>query len=107
MTMPDAIAAIILLMDADNLSLTQRVYNIRAFAPTVDEFVIKIKKFYTAFEVKYQVNASKQHRINSWPEDVDDEKAKNDWNWSPQHDLERAFSHYLIKSIAKKYSNVS
>ena len=106
MTMPDAILAINLLMSASNSNLTQRVYNIRAFAPTVNEFVLKIKSFYKNFEIKYKLNYSKQSRINSWPEDVDDTKAKQDWCWKPQHNLERAFSNYLIKTISEKYSNI-
>ena len=105
MTMPDAILAINLLMKAKNSNLTQRVYNVRAFAPTVNDFILKIKSSYKDFDVNYKLNESKQGRVDSWPEDVDDMKAQNDWQWKPQHNLDRAFSDYLIKIISKKYLN--
>jgi nucleoside-diphosphate-sugar epimerase len=41
--------------------------------------------------------------VDSWPEDVDDSYAQKDWGWKPSYDFERAFSEYLVPSIAKRY----
>ena len=41
--------------------------------------------------------------VNSWPMDLNCDKAKKEWGWDPGHNLEAAFQDYLIPGIKKQY----
>ncbi|MCF7824833.1 MAG: NAD-dependent epimerase/dehydratase family protein [Candidatus Marinimicrobia bacterium] len=103
MTMPDAIYAIELIMAAPQQNLSQIVYNVKAFNPSAGEFLSKVKDYYPKTDIDFIVNDSRQSIIDSWPEDVDDAKARSDWGWQATHDLDKAFSDYLIPEIRSRY----
>ena len=46
----------------------------------------------------------RQQMVNSWPMDLNCDKAKNEWSWEPDHNLESALSDYLIPGIKAKYN---
>ena len=99
MTMPDAIQGIIKYMNTSKANLFKSVYNIRAFAPTAEEFRQKLLEFYPNTEISYNINNKRQIMIDGWPSDTDDQAAKNDWDWSPKHDLDHGFKDYLIPDL--------
>jgi len=103
MTMVDAICAIEMIMAAPQTALSQIVYNVRAFNPSAGEFLTKVKEFYPGADVDFVINDNRQSIIDSWPEDVDDTKAREDWGWKISHDLDKAFSEYLIPEIRSRY----
>ncbi|NQV16685.1 NAD-dependent epimerase/dehydratase family protein [bacterium] len=105
MTMTDAIRAIELLMAAPPDALTQIVYNVKAFNPSVAEFLSKVKEYYPEADIGFITNDSRQSIIDSWPEDVIDNQARIDWGWEAIHDLDKAFSEYLIPEIRSRYGN--
>ena len=102
--MPDAINAIINLMNAHKAKLSHHVYNISAFNPSVEEFSIKIKKYFPKAKVGYSINQKRQKLVESWPAAIDDSAARSNWGWSPKFDLSSALSDYLIPNIKKKYN---
>ena len=104
MTMPDAVQAILDIMAAPIKNLKQTVYNIRAFAPTAEEFRQKIIEVFPQARIEYNVNEKRQNMVDSWPCDIDDSAARSDWNWNPQHDLETGMKEYLIPNMKKIYS---
>lgn len=105
MTMQDAILAIEKLMETPKSELTQTVYNIKAFNPSAGEFLSKVKEYFPGADVDFVINDNRQSIIDSWPTDVDDEQARKDWGWEPIHDLDRAFSDYLIPEIRSRYEH--
>ncbi|MCF6238110.1 MAG: NAD-dependent epimerase/dehydratase family protein [Candidatus Marinimicrobia bacterium] len=105
MTMSDAILAIEGLMAAPQEALTQTVYNIRAFNPSAGEFFVKVKEYYQKADINFVINDNRQSIIDSWPEDVNDDRAREDWGWEAIHDLDKAFSEYLIPEIRSRYEH--
>ncbi len=105
MTMEDTILAIQLIMQAPVESLTQPVYNIRAFNPSAGEFRAKVLEYFPDGDIGFVANDNRQSIIDSWPEDIDDLQARQDWNWQPQHDMHRAFEEYLIPEIRRRYGH--
>ena len=103
MVMPDAIQAIIKLMNCEKNNLTQSTYNISSFNPTVDDFYFEVKKYYTNFKISYNVNRERQKMVNGWPSDIDTSKSFSDWLWSPKYNLEKSFSDYFIPQLEKIY----
>ena len=104
MVMPDAIDAIVSIMSADKQSLSRDVYHIQAFAPTVEDIYKKIISYFPSFKLDYEINTRRQTLIDSWPSNLNQKAAKNDWNWSPKYNFDSAFDNYLIPKITDYYS---
>jgi nucleoside-diphosphate-sugar epimerase len=105
MAMPDAIRAFFQLEKAPREKLGQSVYNITSFNPTAGEIrEIVVREFKNA-DIKFIPDRKRQVIVDSWPEDVDDSAARNDWVFLPEYDQARAFSEYLIPCIKRKYSS--
>lgn len=107
MTMPDAVAAFLRLAEADGDRLTTRVYNIRAFSPSADEFREAIVRHFPGAEITFEPVARRQRIVDSWPADVDDRRARQDWGLAPRHDLRAAIDDYLIPALRRRYAVTS
>lgn len=105
MAMPDAVKALILLESAPLNALHQLVYNVTSFNPTAKEFQEIILKEFPNARITFEPHLSRQAIVDSWPADVDDSAARRDWGWSPDYDLERAFTEYLIPAIKERYKS--
>ncbi len=89
MYMPDAIRATLELMDAPKEKIAIRTsYNISGMSFSPKEISAEIRKHMPDFKIKYQPDY-RQDIANSWPENIDDSVAANDWNWKPEYDLVR------------------
>jgi len=83
MYMPDAIRAIMELMDAPALCLTVRhAYNLTAMSFTPEELTEAIREKIPTFEIRYEPDF-RQAIADSWPEEIDDQVARRDWGWKP------------------------
>jgi nucleoside-diphosphate-sugar epimerase len=104
MTMPDAVDAILRLMDAPRERLGRVVYNIGAFAPTAGEVEAIVRAAFPKASITTQVDVKRQGILDTWPADVDDNAARRDWGFAPAHDLTTAFGDYLIPAIKARYA---
>ena len=105
MAMPDAIDALLALMDAPAEKLSTHVYNIGAFAPSAREFAELVRGAFPKSEVRFAPDMRRQAIVDSWPEDCADEVAKRDWGFHPKYDLKRAFSEYLLPNVRERYAH--
>jgi nucleoside-diphosphate-sugar epimerase len=88
MYMPDAIRAMIELMEAEPARLKNRnSYNLSAVDFTPEEVAAEIRKHIPGFRIDYQVDPVRQAIADSWPESFDDSAAREEWGWKPQIDL--------------------
>lgn len=104
-TMPDAISALRRLADADRSRLTQTVYNIGSFAPSAQEIAELVTSHFPSADISFVADEDRQRIVDSWPADVDDRAARNDWGHSPDHDLVSAFDEYLVPNIRAHYAD--
>ena len=104
MTMPDAIAAMLRLARADKNSLTRNVYNAGSFNPCAAEFADLVREYFPSAAITFEPDEQRQAILDSWPADCDDTAARNDWGFSPQHDLRRVFEDYLVPAIRARYA---
>ena len=95
LAMPDAIQAMNKLMKTDTNKIKSRIYNVTSFNPSADEFFKLTKKYYPNSELSYNINITRQKIIDSWPCNIDDTLAKNEWGWSPEYDLNKTIDEYL------------
>ena len=103
MAMPDAIKSLLMLTDVPREKLTRQVYNIAAFAITAGEFRDRAVKAFPGAKITFEPNPRRQGIVDSWPEDVDDSRARADWNWKPDYDVDKFFEEYLLPEIRKRY----
>jgi len=103
MTMPDAIDALLRLMEAPREKLGTEVYNIASFSPTALEFADLVRHAMPGTDISFAPDPKRQKIIDTWPGQVDDDRARADWGFAPSHDLERAFA-YLVPNIRQRYA---
>jgi len=88
MYMPDAIAAMIALMEADAKRLSHRnAYNVTAMSITPAELAVEMRKHIPDFVIDYQVDPGRQAIADSWPQSISDKAARQDWGFAPRFDL--------------------
>jgi len=88
MYMPDAIEAILRLMDATPDRIRVRTsYNITGISFTAAELAAEIAKRIPRFECTYAPDF-RQQIADSWPADIDDSQARKDWGWEHRFGLE-------------------
>ncbi len=59
---------------------------------------------YTFMQIYFNPDPKRQAIVDSWPADIDDSAARNDWNWKPEYDAQTASQEYLLKNISKQYN---
>lgn len=102
MYIDDAIKGTIDLMEAPSENISVRTsYNFGAINFTPDELVAEITKLYPNFTCTYDPDPVKQAIAESWPESIDDSRARSDWGWKPEFDLPKMTS-TMIEGLKKK-----
>ena len=104
MATPDAVRALIDLANADRERLTTGVYNIGAFSLSAAQIADRVKKSFPAARIDYEPDPVRTAIVASWPEDVDDTRARTDWDWRPRYPWDRAFDEYLVPNITARYA---
>lgn len=105
MAMPDAVKSLLMLMDAPGERLSCPVYNIAAFSLTAGEFRDRALKSFPGAQITFEPNVRRQGIVDSWPEDLDDSKARMEWGWQPDYDVDRFFNEYFLPEIRKRYQS--
>lgn len=104
MYMDDAINATIQLMEADKNSIKIRSsYNISAVNFTPEDLSEAIKTHIPEFKIDYEPDF-RQSIADSWPNSIDDSKAREDWGWSHEFDVQKITS-TMLENLGAKYNN--
>jgi len=94
MYMDDAIRATLELMDAKRPE-TFHSYNVGALSFSPEELGNAIKRYIPDFTVSYKPDA-RQKIADTWPESIDDSRAREDWGWEPKVDLDTLVRSMLL-----------
>ncbi|MFD2443991.1 L-threonine 3-dehydrogenase [Bacillus sp. CGMCC 1.16607] len=102
MYMPDALNAIVNLMEADASKLKHRnSFNVTAMSFDPEEIAAEIKKHISGFEISYEVDPIRQGIANSWPNSIDATAAKEEWGFKAEYDLAKMTKDMLEKLAVK------
>ena len=89
MYMPDAVRAIIQIMEADPARLVHRnAFNVTAMQLAPERLAEEIRKHVSGFEIRYDVDPVRQSIAESWPDRIDDSAARAEWDWKPEFGIE-------------------
>lgn len=98
MYMPDAIDAIIQLMEADPAKLIHRnAFNVTAMSAAPEDFEKAIQKHIPEFKLSYEVDPVRQSIAESWPDSIDASCAKEEWGFNPKYDIDQMTADMLEK----------
>jgi nucleoside-diphosphate-sugar epimerase len=102
MYMPDAIRAMIELMEADRARLVHHnAFNVTSMSVTPAELAAEIRRHVPNFVVDYEIDPVRQAIADSWPDSLDDIAARDEWDWVPHYDLASMTADMLDKLKAK------
>lgn len=103
MYMPDALAAVVKLMEADHSKLAHRnAFNISAMSFEPEQIAASIRKFMPDFTMDYNVDPLRQGIAESWPDSLDCSAAREEWGFAPEYDLDRMTEDMLLRLKEKK-----
>jgi len=104
MYMPDAIDAAINLMEADPKNLKHRnSFNVTAMSFDPEIIAAEIKQHIPDFILSYDPDPVKMCIANSWPNQMDDRCAREEWGWNPKYDL-ATMTVDMLKVIGEKHA---
>lgn len=102
MYMPDAIRAMIEVMEAAPARLEHRnAFNVTAMNFTPSELAAEIGKHVPDFAIDYEVDPVRQAIADSWPMRMDDSAARKEWGWKPQWDM-AAMTRDMIDKLGRR-----
>ena len=102
MYMPDAIRAMIELMEADPRRLVHRnAFNVTAMSFTPAKLAAEIRRRIPDFVMEYSIDPVRQAIADSWPNSMDDSAARKEWGWAPEYDLPRMVS-VMLEAVSQK-----
>ncbi|AMX00827.1 L-threonine 3-dehydrogenase [Rummeliibacillus stabekisii] len=89
MYMPDALQAIVDLMEANPEKLIHRnAFNVTAMSFEPEEIAASIRKVMPEFTMDYKVDPVRQAIADSWPNSIDPTAAKEEWGFKAKFDLD-------------------
>lgn len=102
MYMPDALQAIVDLMEADPTKLIHRnAFNVTAMSFDPEMLAASIRKELPDFTLNYEVDPIRQAIANSWPDSIDATAARDEWGFKAQFDLD-AMTRDMLKQLRAK-----
>ena len=102
MYMPDALKAIVDLMEAAPEKLRHRnSFNVTAMSFTPEIIAAEIRKHIPEFTMDYDVDPVKEQISRSWPNKLDDTCAREEWGWNPDWDL-AAMVEDMLRAVRAK-----
>lgn len=105
MYMPDALQAIIDLMEADPAKLEHRnAFNVTAMSFEPEEIAASIRKHIPDFKMNYEVDPVRQAIADSWPDSIDASAAKKEWGFKTAYDLD-AMTADMLEKLKVKLQN--
>jgi threonine 3-dehydrogenase len=107
LAMPDAIDALLGLLQAPAGALTSAVYNAAGFSASAGELGAAVRRAFPAAQIAFVPDRGRQAIVDSWPEGVDDGRARRDWGFRPLYDLERTFVEYLVPNVRRRYAGTA
>ena len=103
MYMPDCIKATMDLMVADFARLEHHSdYNLAAMSFSAGELAQAIRAHLPEFEVTYEPDY-RQEIADSWPNSIDDSAAREEWDWSPDYDLE-TMTAAMLEALTRRHA---
>ncbi|MNW58498.1 putative epimerase/dehydratase [compost metagenome] len=102
MYMPDALNAIIDLMEADSSRLKHRnSFNVTAMSVDPEAIAAAIREEFPGFILDYDVDPKRQAIADGWPHSIDATAAKTEWGFQARYDL-KAMTKDMLSQLSER-----
>jgi len=102
MYMPDAIDAVLQIMEADPKKFIHwNAFNTSAMSFDPEGIAGEIRRHIPGFTIEYDPNPVLQKIADSWPDSLDCTAAREEWGFSPRYDL-AAMTEDMLKRLREK-----
>ncbi|MEM6726787.1 MAG: NAD-dependent epimerase/dehydratase family protein [Bacteroidota bacterium] len=102
--MDDAIRATVELMQAPVNKISVRTsYNLSGMSFSPKEVYESIRKYKPDFTISYEPDY-RQAIAASWPNRIDDSKAREDWGWNPKYNLD-TMTYDMLEHLTRKQAH--
>jgi nucleoside-diphosphate-sugar epimerase len=106
MYMPDALQAIVTLMEANPTQLKHRnAFNVTAMSIEPEDVAKEIRKHIPTFTLDYQVDPVRQSIADSWPNSIDASAAREEWGFKANFDLTK-MTEDMLEKLNEKFGLV-
>jgi nucleoside-diphosphate-sugar epimerase len=93
-------------MEADPSRLIHRnSFNVAAMSFEPEMIYSAIKKHIPNFQIEYQLDTVRQAIADSWPDNMDDSAAREEWGWKPSYNLE-SMTIDMLNKLQEKLKNI-
>ena len=90
-------------MTIPHINSKLRAFNVEELSLTPKEIVKELQKEFPKFIVDYNIDSKFQSIADTWPENLNCEEAKKEWNFVNNNSKNVMFGQYLIPEIKKNY----
>ncbi|AQQ54345.1 NAD-dependent epimerase/dehydratase family protein [Planococcus lenghuensis] len=105
MYMPDALQAIVDLMEADAAQLEHRnAFNVTAMSVDPEAVAASIRKHLPDFKLTYDVDPVRQGIAASWPDSIDASAAEREWGFQVKYSLD-AMTADMLNKLREKFAH--
>jgi len=105
MYIPDAIRAMIEVMEADPTKLKHRnAFNIASMSFCPEDIAAAIRRRKPGFALSYKIDPVRQGIADSWPRSMDDSCAREEWGWKPSYDLD-SMTEDMLKHLEERFAS--
>lgn len=103
MYMPDALDAIINLMEADSCRLVHRnSFNVTAMSVDPEAIAAAIREEIPSFILDYNIDPKRQAIADSWPHSIDATAATREWGFHANYDL-KAMTKDMLAKLSERH----
>jgi nucleoside-diphosphate-sugar epimerase len=85
----DGVRGLLDLHDAEEKTLSRRMYNIAGILPSAEELAQAIQRRLPAVQITYNPDPLRTAIVESWPQQIDDSEARKEWHWKSNWNLEQ------------------
>ena len=103
LSIKSTIDAILQIMTIPHINSKLRAFNVEELSLSPKEIVEELQKEFPKFIVDYNIDSRFQSIADTWPENLNCEEAKKEWNFVNNHSKNVMFEQYLIPEIKKNY----
>lgn len=103
MYVDDCLRSLVEMMETPSDRLRLRTYNVAAMSFTPEELADAVRKYFPQLQVKYKPD-SRQAIADTWPQVFDDSRARRDWAWQHEYDLDKMCK-IMFSVLKPKYEN--
>jgi threonine 3-dehydrogenase len=93
----DAIRSLTSLKNADEGSLSRRVYNIDGFSVPAKEMSDTILRYIPDARIEFLADQNVVKLASALPKDMDATRASEDWGWKPEYDWDRTVQDFIAE----------